>query len=306
MISILKSQRGMRECSGKMQEHYTHGVPPSKRNEVVGGSRRIAVVFRDGDIRQYKKDSGRPCTNLEPRVLTKEPIFGHICHLQEGSIYTRRQLLELRAHRGQQRGVSGKKDSGCDAIIISGKLPGKDNFKNFYYTADRLRGGLALEFSGLKNLPIRVFRSTSYPSKYRAVFPEGSQKGSMATSYYRYDGLYTIWSFTGSGEGQRTFHLVHGHRHRQEKGTYPILKAESPGLQQRNNPLEKSMGLYLDVNEEQGGDGRRRTEKRKELLATEDECLSRVVDATNQIKGERGMEFISNRPSVSCVSDCIL
>jgi hypothetical protein len=88
-----------------------------------------------------------------------------------------------------------------------------------------------------------------------------------------------------------------------ENRTVTWLK-RAAGLQKPNDPLEKSMGYYSDSQDEQVGDGRRRTRrakkgKRNEILEKEHEGLSIFVDAIKQIEEERGEKKVSNIPSVS-------
>jgi hypothetical protein len=95
-----------------------------------------------------------------------------------------------------QKGVSGNKDFGCDAIIVSGARKDEgglcqDEFSTLEYWAEtRVGGGAILKSMANKN-PIRVFRSSVLPNPYRAV--EENPKYSVSPSaIYRYDGLYQV------------------------------------------------------------------------------------------------------------------
>lgn len=88
--------------------------------------------------------------------------------------------------RADQRGVSGSLKRGCEAIIVSGRQPGEDNFKNLVYTATNRQGGGAMLRSLKEKFPIRVFRSSDSNNPYR---PSARANGATA---YRYDGVYHI------------------------------------------------------------------------------------------------------------------
>jgi len=182
---------------GEMQQHYVHSVPCDK-NSVHGGNveqdgqqqqqKRIAVVFRRGLQLEQKADSGKPSASLQPRVLVPY-IFGRMKSIKEGSTYSRIEINDLHAHRSQQKGVSGGRDSGCDAIIVSGLRPdglGYDHMLRLMYAAGTREGAFAILKSSIEALPIRVFRSSVLKSPYRAL----SKKPSPAC--YRYDGLYKV------------------------------------------------------------------------------------------------------------------
>ena len=198
---------------GVMQEAYTHGVAAvrekptleSSASESSASNRRIAIVFRNGEKIIYKNDSGRPCMDIKPRVIVREPVFGPIPEFYEGELYSREALLTMRAHTGQQRGVSGNMHTGCDAIVVSGRWKGRDEFLNLFYSADSRVGGKALDFSAEKALPIRVFRSTAYKHTYRAAIPLALSK--VGCTLYRFDGLYLIEGREGESVSGRVFHL---------------------------------------------------------------------------------------------------
>ena len=188
---------------GVMQQHYTHGVERvtakelKKPGDQEGKNGRIAIVFRNGTKVLYEHDSGSPCLDLKP-LEDWELTFGNIDGLVEGNIYSRGQLKNLGAHRGQQRGVSGNQVMGCDAIILGKKDRGpkeKDNLATLTYSAaSPQQGSLSLWKSLENDLPVRVFRSTDYEHKKlkATIPPHGGFR--RASTYYRYDGLYLVKS----------------------------------------------------------------------------------------------------------------
>ena len=182
---------------GTMQMHYLHSVPSDSRCKTSPladshsdnqRNTRIAVVFRRGNQVMQSKDSGRPCASLTPRPEVPYQ-FGRMDVLAEGATYLRQQLFELNAHRSQQRGVSGNREVGCDAIIVSGGRQdglGCDGLFHLVYAASFREGAWSLLSSATTDKPIRVFRSSSFvTSVFRATQP-GKQ------TVYRYDGLYRM------------------------------------------------------------------------------------------------------------------
>jgi hypothetical protein len=129
--------------------------------------------------------------------------------LIEGCLYSRKEMVELGVHKGQQRGISGNCTDGCDAIVVSdqGGWWGIDGLLDLFYDANLEVGGRALEVTSFRKFPVRVFRSTAYTHKYRAVIPRGFPK--TAKTYYRYDGLYWIAARARDNKGSwRRFHLL--------------------------------------------------------------------------------------------------
>ena len=62
--------------------------------------------------------------NPEHRFKEKVgPIFGPLASITEGKSYTKRRLVQLRAHYLEWRGVSGTHEEGCDAITVSRQDP---------------------------------------------------------------------------------------------------------------------------------------------------------------------------------------
>jgi hypothetical protein len=180
---------------GEMQQYYVHSVPKEKETKEEDNSSRIAIVFRTGEEVSYPRDSGRPCTDLSPRT-PKFQVFGnHIPGLVEGYVYPRCELFIRCAHLMQQRGISGNMTTGADAIIVSGLREdglGIDHFLKLMYAVESAKGGNAVVTSYKKNLPIRVFRSSTYNSSLRAL---RQQFGKACQTVYRYDGLYRVVSF---------------------------------------------------------------------------------------------------------------
>jgi hypothetical protein len=211
---------------GEMQKHYTHEVPPVKvKNDTVAASvkkqssswpnsqsalpdpdhRRIVLVFRSGASRVIKTDSGSLAATLQaPPVLTRDQIdpIGRIKGLFEGDPYARRQLRKkLHALSSAQGGVSGTKDHGASAIVVSKQdeaLRALDTFDTLHYSATfGPQGGGALYTSFQKEAPIRVFRTSSLiDSPFRAQDTNELRdlmgKENSNSQIYRYDGLYKV------------------------------------------------------------------------------------------------------------------
>ena len=142
-------------------------------------------------------------TSLFSRLRVKRPLvsFGHppIHNLiTEGSLYSRRHLYSTYAHRADQRGVNGNMVHGCDSIVVSRQSLNhreEDGLCWLRYTSNRGQGGGALLISHVRQLPIRVFRS----SKINNTLYSPPEFHGGKTSY-RYDGLYVVtrvWDQTG-------------------------------------------------------------------------------------------------------------
>lgn len=96
----------------QMQESYSHCVPKvcrdNSNNQGVTDAnaesecyRRISVVLRTGQQTSFKRDSGEACVDLSPRGrITYQ--FGHITELEEGCLYTRRELKKMKAFQVKQ------------------------------------------------------------------------------------------------------------------------------------------------------------------------------------------------------------
>lgn len=91
-----------------MQKSYVHGVP--KDDDCLSGDNnsgenkadRMAIVFRHGAYKEYTKDSGQYVPNLLPR-LKLQRCFGQMDCLTEGVSYRRSEMLEMGAHRYEQK-----------------------------------------------------------------------------------------------------------------------------------------------------------------------------------------------------------
>ena len=95
-----------------------------------------------------------------------------------------------------QKGISGNKDFGCDAIIVYGARKDEggrcdDNLSTLEYWAETRVGGGSILTNMVNNNPIRVFRSSVLPNPYQAVEDNQIKKVS-APAVYRYDGLYQV------------------------------------------------------------------------------------------------------------------
>jgi len=191
---------------GEMQKHYTHGVPEAKKEssknmcDTEESDRRISVVFRYGVQELYDKDSGKPCMNLDPVFLhrDKKPWFGSIRGLYEGWVYSRNDIWHMGAHGSQQKGVSGNKTDGCDAIVVAGKgeVKGEDTLFELTYSACTSgKGAEGMIISCEKDLVVRVFRTETYNHVLQAVVPVNAFYKRISGTYYRYDGLYKIISY---------------------------------------------------------------------------------------------------------------
>lgn len=174
-----------------MQANYVHFLPKTEDPEQGDGNaeqqRRLAIVFRDGDLRKFARDSGEPVHNLTPNPK-RVYQFGDIKGLRYGGIYRRRELASMGAHLGIQRSISGSTAFGCDALIMSGTREDGlewDCIFQFVYAVEAAKGANALLDSFRKRRPVRVFRSSKIDS---------SITGKEKTQLYRYDGLYTVVS----------------------------------------------------------------------------------------------------------------
>jgi putative restriction endonuclease len=126
-----------------------------------------------------------------------ERVFGHIPGHKEGNRFeSRAELSEAGVHRPVMAGISGSEREGADSIVLSGGYEddedlgdeiiytghgGRDSETGTQVTHQRLtRGNLALAYSSLNGLPVRVIRGAALDSPY------------APRSGYRYDGLYLV------------------------------------------------------------------------------------------------------------------
>ena len=138
-----------------------------------------------------------------------------------------------------QAGISGNKDSGCDAIIVSGlREGGQDTFDKLVYVADKKAGAGRLLFSMKNQIPIRVFRSSILKNEFAA---ESKEKRS-----YRYDGLYAC-RFISNADGPRKvsvsnppFLLVDGHQY---KFYLERLEVGNDNMSNRISTEEMKLGI---------------------------------------------------------------
>jgi hypothetical protein len=172
---------------GVMQQHFLHGLPAVKSQQYQNKLR--IVDFRRGQQKMIKRDTGQPVTSLEPHTPLPPRLFGHLVGMQEGHVYTMKQLKELNAHSNAQAGVSGNKTEGCDSIVISHKQQGpsddeQDSLLEFSYTGSSTT---LVGFDLIRALPVRAVCSSKLTaSVFCALMPHGKS----TTTVYRFDGLY--------------------------------------------------------------------------------------------------------------------
>ena len=203
---------------GKMQSNYTHGV--AEASEVKGkgnlswtveSDRRMCIVFRHGKKKMYRTDTGIPCMGLTQSTFSslekKEMLFGRIRGLKEGYLYSREDMCRMGVHTSQQRGVSGNMYDGCDTIVVAGKgeVNGEDTMFELSYSASTSGGGAeGLCLSQENGFLVRVFRTNRYNHPNCAIVPCDYCHKKISGAFYRYDGLYTIKSFTEVGVEEDT------------------------------------------------------------------------------------------------------
>jgi putative restriction endonuclease len=132
-------------------------------------------------------------------------VFGDIPDYPEGSFFeSRLELSRAGVHRPTMAGISGTGKEGADSIVLSGGYEddrdlgdvivytghgGRDPQTRQQVSDQLLMGGnLALAYSCIHGLPVRVIRGAGHMSPYSP--PAG----------YRYDGLYRVedyWHDTG-------------------------------------------------------------------------------------------------------------
>jgi hypothetical protein len=99
-----------------------------------------------------------------------------------------------------QKGISGNKAFGCDAIIVSGAREdgdGLDDFSHLVYVAEATVGGGSILTSAASTNRIRVFRSSVLQNPYQA---RAVNQKKNASALYRYDGLYRVTQVTFTDE----------------------------------------------------------------------------------------------------------
>jgi len=205
-LELFASTGDMYQMDASMQRHYVHSVLKQTRQDsdlnssLHGPSdddsrRRIALIFRHGMFVDCDIEMGYPMESLEAPISRIGYIFGNINGLYLETLYSREELLELKLHQGDRRGVSGNIRVGADAIIVKnvntefGEVDSANQIN--YYASSRLGGG-ALFYSFLKKQPIRVFRSSSGNSNH---CPKWGKK--IPQSMYCFGGFFRVhkvWS----------------------------------------------------------------------------------------------------------------
>jgi hypothetical protein len=86
------------EMDREMQKHYQHSVPKDTKQVGQVKMRRIVLVFRYGTEQYYNRDTGRQLETLHSRDVSLRYCIGRVPGLEEGMVYSRTLLLEMRAH----------------------------------------------------------------------------------------------------------------------------------------------------------------------------------------------------------------
>ena len=161
-ITLLVRQGEAYEMDQSTQKCYQHQVPkmdekiekkykllfPTASNGVssrdgdatasradIAKEQRLALIFRLMQQKVVDRDSGIVVTDTCPPPKPSY-AFGHVPGVEEGNVYTKNELEELGAHLGQNKGVSGKKEVGTDAVLIScpkEELRERDRFVSLLY-----------------------------------------------------------------------------------------------------------------------------------------------------------------------------
>jgi hypothetical protein len=202
--SILKLKKNVSEAPHKLKKDLENATIEENATIDVDDDacRRIALIFRHGKFVEVEKDSGGSIESLQPPDCSLVYVFGHIPDLSTDKLYTRAQLLQIKAHRSDRRGVSGNMHVGADAIIVKNINVEKgeaDNGMDMCYYANSMKGGASLFYSYVNHLPIRVFRSSGGKSRYCPKRTKG-----MSSSVYQYGGLFVVtqvWSNTTKANG---------------------------------------------------------------------------------------------------------
>jgi putative restriction endonuclease len=135
----------------------------------------------------------------------EEPVFSHNFAYPEGSYFPSRVALSRAGlHRPLIAGIAGSGRGGARSVVISGAYEDDEDFGSIIiYTGHGgrdpetgrqiahqtlTRGNLALAYSALHGLPVRLIRSAGHPS------PHAPEVG------YCYDGLHIVedyWQAAG-------------------------------------------------------------------------------------------------------------
>jgi len=231
-IFIFAGQGDAYEMDGRMQASYEHCLP---RKDGDFDAKKSMVVFRHGSATSVLFDTGTAIEKLAtipndvmnqtdnispPKQVKKQPAiyFGHPSSgVVEGKRgYTKKYLIDTRAHVQDKKNVNGNLRDGCDSLLVESQDPllrESDGLCWLQYTGSRADGGGALCRSYHTTSPVRVFRSSELECRYAPAADK------LDEILYRYDGLYSVkamWDAEGNeteayppGSGsQHTFFLT--------------------------------------------------------------------------------------------------
>jgi hypothetical protein len=174
-----------------VQSGYVHAMLKTKESKILDG-KRMAIIFRNGIFQPklQQQDNGIPINSLDG-TLGVEYIFGKISNLNEGCVYSRDDLMDMKAHQNVGGAIDGNGLMGCPSLDVC-YLTRKNDMDGFqfltYQVGDHSRHqGMVTSFFEKK--PIRVFRSSKGNKDKGKYFPVTPKKGTVV---YRYDGLYYI------------------------------------------------------------------------------------------------------------------
>ena len=282
---------------GELQKYYVHSLPrvnttPSQTlsEEIVKHGRRIALIFRHGCEKHMKteqSDKGLIPLSLEgtrPATVDERHPFGPMRDvITEGKIYSRTFLSEVCAFSCAQGGISGTKEHGCSAIVVSRQsaaLYESDTFLRLWYSskANQSAGALYQTYTSQNNY-VRVFRSTALAGHYGALDLHASSK-SKTSQRYRYDGLYEIVDCV------------------------VVIRDEYCGHLQKRKPIRGPQGseLYTFELKRVGVGSDRNT------FATKDHLERSVAQGTIEESGllqyfqDNNVQLLAKRPSEHCVA----
>jgi len=214
----------------EMQQHYQHSLVKVRSEEDAPRAQRLVLIFRRGQERNVGANGSPGKLIRAPKPLAH---YGSIRDLPVGAIHTRRELMKINAIRSAQGGVSGNKETGCDAIITSGKdAITKSLLSNvsasFEYSC-RTSYSKSLRMSQCKRQPIRVFRKRSA----RKPHP-----------MYVFEGLFFVIEEIGKVllDQDKEFVVFRLHRLDYEPALHRILVAEV-----RLNTYSLTTSLWYDL-----------------------------------------------------------
>ena len=116
-------------------------------------------------------------------------------------------MLSNLSIRLSEKGVSGNKAIGCEAMVVCEKNKSRkcyDTFDQLTYVVNISNGGEAMMRNSHLSIPIRVFRSLSLTGDFGEEVDESHE-----TNRYRYDGIYRIFRHEddGADECSHIFYL---------------------------------------------------------------------------------------------------